>query len=281
MCIDLLFALTTEAKTLAKVKTKLQHAVNQASLWYIDNKLVVNADKCDTLLISSKHLQSNTKLNITIDGTLIKQSTTVKYLGITIDNTLNWTPHITNICNKVRPMISMINRMRKYLPQSTLRTLYSAYIQPHIDYGITLWGQSPANHLNNLQHLQHFMGRIITNNFDYINCRGTDIIKPLNILNIRERYNYLLCCLTYKCLHDLAPFTISESLTKEFDVKSRPCRFDKIHNLIIPNSKTRKCEESFSIAGPTYWNKLPLLVKSSDSLNCFKHKYKQYVTNLI
>jgi len=194
----------TSGETLSEVNTKLQMAVSQADKWYQENKLNVNAGKCDTLLIASHHHQSNHSLNINIGGSTINQSSSVKYLGITVNNTLNWSTHILNICTKIRPIISMINRMRKWMPAPVLQTIYSTYVQPHFDYGITIWGNSPDTHLYQLQRQQHFMARIITNNFDFINYRGNHMLYELGLYNIKQRYAYPLSCPTFKCLHHLA-----------------------------------------------------------------------------
>ena len=265
----------TNGKSLPEVNTKLQLAVNQVDIWYKENKLNVNADKCDTILVTSHHRQINHGLNITIDGTKINQSSSVKYLGITVTNTLNWNPHIiTNICAKIRPIIAMINRMKKWLPASVLQTMYTSYVQPHIDYGITVWGNSPAASIYNLQRQQNLMARIITNNFDYINQRGSDILKDLGLYNIKQRYNYLLSCLTYKCLHNLAPTVLCNCLNKLSDINEHPLRTNTLYNLAIPRIRTNKLKEAFFINAPYVWNNLPLELQMADSIACFKCNYK-------
>ncbi len=45
-----------------------------------------------------------------IDGTEIKTSETVKYIGITIDNKPNWNQHITNIISKAKKTYSNVKK---------------------------------------------------------------------------------------------------------------------------------------------------------------------------
>ena len=45
-----------------------------------------------------------------IKGLDIQVTTSVKYLGVTIDNKLNWNEHITNTINKSKKSLFAVNR---------------------------------------------------------------------------------------------------------------------------------------------------------------------------
>ena len=40
--------------------------------------------------------------------------------------------------------------------------------------------------------------------------RGIDIVRGLGWQNVKERYCFLSCCLTYKSLNNLAPYYLSD-----------------------------------------------------------------------
>ena len=46
-------------------------------------------------------------------------------------------------------------------------------------------------------------------NFDW-NIRGIDIVRGLGWQNVKERYCFLLFCLTYKSLNNLAAYYLSD-----------------------------------------------------------------------
>jgi len=68
----------------------------------------------------------------------------IQLLRIHIDEHLTWKYHIQHINNKRRLFI--INKVKNFLPKSTLQTLYFSLKHSRILYGITAWG--PANHNN-------------------------------------------------------------------------------------------------------------------------------------
>ena len=65
---------------------------------------------------------------ITIYDNQVSQVTTAKSLGVTIDNTLDWSSHIDKLTKKVASGIGAIKRIRHLVAQATLLLLYQALI---------------------------------------------------------------------------------------------------------------------------------------------------------
>ena len=74
--------------------------------WFSDNYLIMNPDKSQLLI--TKH---NNNVLIKVDNEMIENSKTVKLLGITIDNQLNFTEHVTQICNKASSKLHALARI--------------------------------------------------------------------------------------------------------------------------------------------------------------------------
>ena len=70
----------------------------------------------------------------------VKEVTTTKFLGVTIDNELSWVPHLTSLAKKLRCCTGQLNRIKKYLPISLHKNLYHTLFESHLSYGITVWG---------------------------------------------------------------------------------------------------------------------------------------------
>jgi len=71
-----------------------------------------------------------------------KQLTSVKFLGLYIDENLTWRHHIDKIQTKLNSSIYAINSMKNFLPHNVLRTLYQTLVESHLTYGIQIWGTS-------------------------------------------------------------------------------------------------------------------------------------------
>ena len=78
------------------------------------------------------------------------------------------------------------------------------FLQPRLDYGITLYGCSTQKNIDLVQRVQNHAARLIMGNFVYINCRGIDLDKSLNLYTIRERRDYFLTTLMFKVIHGIA-----------------------------------------------------------------------------
>ena len=73
-----------------------------------------------------------------INNTPIAEKNYIKYLGVLIDNNLNWKQHIKQINIKISKGIGILAKMRYFVPLEVLRNLYNAFISPHINYAITV-----------------------------------------------------------------------------------------------------------------------------------------------
>ena len=69
-------------------------------------------------------------------GQTIKEKDYTKYLGILIDKTLSWSPHIKDFRRYCYSLQTETVCIQKY-PQNVISC---TFIQPYIDYGLIVWG---------------------------------------------------------------------------------------------------------------------------------------------
>ena len=70
----------------------------------------MNPDKCKLLITNHDKCTS-----ITIDNEVIECSKSVKLLGITIDNILDFREHVTKLCKKVSSKLHALARISNYM----------------------------------------------------------------------------------------------------------------------------------------------------------------------
>ena len=78
----------------------------------------------------------------------------IKSLSVLIDSHLSWKHQIDYISTKVSKTIGLIAKLRHFVPQDTLLTLYKSLIYPYLSCGICAWGQASKSLLNKLLILQ-------------------------------------------------------------------------------------------------------------------------------
>ena len=172
----------------------------------------------------------------------------------------------------------VLRRLRNVFPRELLVKIYKSYIQPKIDYGLTIWGCTTDLNLNKVQRIQNFAARIIFKNFDYINTRGLDLVRNLKLQNVCERRDYFLCVLMFKCIHGMAPQYLCNDVTMQFDVHGYDTRSAENMNLYVPRPYKEIYKRSFLYKGSSLWNNLPRNLKETDSLEKFKYRYRQILS---
>ena len=98
-----------------------------------------NVSKTKTMILgTSTRISRIRDVNIIMNGTAVERVKTFKYLGITIDANLKWNDQINNICRKMCNSLDIMRRIKSFVPQSSLVTIYNTMFLPHLDYGIIL-----------------------------------------------------------------------------------------------------------------------------------------------
>jgi hypothetical protein len=91
------------------------------------------------MIITSAHKK---KVDINIPN--VNRKTYIKYLGVFIDEHLNWHYEITHVNNKIAKNIGILYKLRSYLGLSTLKQLYYTLIYPYLNYDIMSWGDNTS-----------------------------------------------------------------------------------------------------------------------------------------
>ena len=117
--------------------------------WVKANKLSLNIDKTNFMLFTPKRF-SRVMDVLLIDGKRIMEVNETKFLGVIIDNKLNWKPHIRYVGTKVAKGIGIILKARKVFNHETLSTLYHTFVYPYLKYCIHVWGRAHNTHLKDL-----------------------------------------------------------------------------------------------------------------------------------
>ena len=94
---------------------------------------------------------------------MINMITNTKYLGIQIDEKLQWDRHIEQVKAKSLRALGLITRAKKFLPSADLQKMYRGIIQPHFSNCCSVLGYCSETKLNSLQKIQNRAVRITKN----------------------------------------------------------------------------------------------------------------------
>ena len=147
----------------------------------------------------------------------------------------------------------------------------NSFVISWIDYCNSLLAGLPACQMEHIQSILNYAVRIIYGRRKYDHV--TPFLRDkLHWLRVPQRVQFKCCLLLYKTLHEQAPTYIRQFST---EIQRHSTLRSATHNhLILPKSKTKFGNRSFSVADPSAWNSLPDGIRTSPSLTVFKNRLK-------
>lgn len=167
--------------------------------WLTVNKLSLNIGKTKCMFFSKCH-KNIKKINVSLRNAIIKEVAEFKFLGVVIDNSLSWKPHINKISTKISRCCGIIGRFKNFVPQRILLNIYNALIVPYLNYGILAWGFANTKRL---LLLQKKCARMITH-ADF-RAHAKPIFKSLNVLEVDDLFLYGTLKFYFKLSNGLQP----------------------------------------------------------------------------
>ena len=240
--------------------------------WFKSNHLFINIAKTNFLVFSSKPSIINNHFQLRFNNTSIKRVDKTKFLGVVIDNKLNWREHITHVKNKISKCIGILQRAKDKLNTRLLIVLYNTLILPHFTYCITVWGRTYKKYINQLSLIQKKTIRIIMHTHRLVHT--APLFQRLNLLTLDQLHTYHSLLLAHKVVNRKAPVVMNFliSTQKEHQYSTRSNTF-----LNLSFRKLNIARFGFKYHLPKLWNILPEHLKSKKSFSSFKVHLKTYI----
>ena len=254
--------------------------LNNICEWFRANKLSLNAGKTKYLIFHTCKKQiPNLALDIFIDGQKVTRENSTKFLGVLLDENLNWKQQIDNVCKKVSKGIGIIYSARAFLNKDLLKQLYFAYIHSHISYCNIAWASTYKTNLQPLKRRQKHALRVIS--FKKKDFPSKPLFLDMNILDIYAVNIFQILCLVYKCRENLAP-EIFKSVYTLKPIGKYSMRSSSNEVLKEPFYRNNYQKFSFSFRGPRMWNSVAasrLELLDNTSFANFKNILKKILVN--
>ena len=159
----------------------------------VANRIILNLDKC--CYIEFGNYNKNEELHIGILNKKLENVKNCKFLGVHINEHMNWKDHMIYVKSQLSKATGTINTIKDYVPKKVLRSLYFSLIQPYLIYCLPIWGSNHnCTEFNDIFIIQKRAIRIITNSTIKINNQYKHT-KPLfqktNNLTLHNQYFYL------------------------------------------------------------------------------------------
>ena len=141
----------------------LQSDLNSLQTWCDHWLLKFNVSKCSFISITNK--KKPLLFQYTLSNSPLLRVSKFQYLGITFDNKLSWSDHISYICFKAKRTIYFLNRNLQGASPDRKLQAYVTYVRPIIEYASCVWNPSSVDSTKLLDSVQRLAIRFIRNNF--------------------------------------------------------------------------------------------------------------------
>ena len=246
----------------------LQTSLNNLQTWSDLNHMSVHPDKTKAMLVTSWQKRQNIKDNpfhLHYNNQAIEITDTHKHLGVTIDNNLTWSDHISSISKMISKKLFQLAQIKNFLPQHAKKLFFNAYILSLINYSSTLWCSTSNNSLKPINRAHKRAVKAVLNKRHL----SSNDYKNSGILTLKDQLKLNKLLFMHKIVNKNAPNKLIENFTQK---KSK--HQNKINPGKIPRTDLYKTSLRYS--GSLLWNDLPHNLRVKNKINTFRKNIKAH-----
>lgn len=199
-------AVLYSAPTIGELQLQISRSLPKITLWLHANRLSLSIPKTFYQLYSPGNVET-VNLSIPVKGVNIKRATTVKYLGVLVDENLKFKSHINKVSGLISRNLGVISRAKYLLNKKLMLLLYNALILPYINYCLIVWGSNYEANLKPVITVQKRAIRLISGAGRI--SHTSPLFRELRLLKLADLLNYQLLLILHDYLFGRLPDVIS------------------------------------------------------------------------
>ena len=232
--------------------------------WFKENYMKSNNDKCHMLISSPDDV------TIKIGSEEINNNKSVKLLGVTIDDKLNFSEHVSKLCKKASIKLHALARVSKYMSMNKLRIIMKSFIESQFGYCPLIWMFHNRTLNNRINRIHERALRLV---YKDNTSTFSELLSKDGSFCIHHRNLQKLVVEMYKVKNNISPQLMKNIFIQKENTYN--LRRDHIWEIRAVKSVYHGTE-SLSFRGPKTWDMLPTDIKNSESLREFIFKVKKW-----
>ncbi|KAK3522819.1 hypothetical protein QTP86_002712 [Hemibagrus guttatus] len=206
-----LLAVTAISKTVIGVlRVWISVCLVDISSWMTAHQLKLNPSKTELLIVPGDPSPAK-DLAIALNNSMISPSATARNLGVTMDNQLSFSSHVTNVTRSCRFLLYNIRSIRPFLSTQATQVLVQSLVISRLDYCNSLLAGLPLNAIRPLQMIQNAAARLVFNLHKF--SHTTPLLRSLHWLPVAARIRFKTLMLAYKAKNGPAPSYLKALIT--------------------------------------------------------------------
>ena len=239
--------------------------------------MYINVDKTKIMILSPTNLKYDGNLNLQVNKRNLESVTEFKYLGVNIDNNVNFKLHINKVCKQMYSRMYLINRYKYYFCSNWLKIFSTSLVLSMLDYCIPVWGNTTKNVHERIDKIIFKLAKLVIFGTKLSKTSLFDTLEKLNWLTSAEKYEVYSLNFIHKHIINVS------SLTRCFDeFQKRPDSERSTRSngdLNVPYMKTKFGQMAFFYQFSQAWNKLPAEIKEIQNSYVFDRAIRKLIVS--
>ena len=250
----------------------LQEDLNTLVNWQNEWQMSFNAKKCFTMRLT--HAKKQKVFNYKLGESILQETKSHSYLGVTLTSDLSWNDHINQTSSKSNRTLGFVMRNLHQCPQDIKVSAYKTLVRPLVEYSSSVWEPYTKNLINKLESVQRRAARFCVNDFKSKSpgC-VTNMIKKLEWESLADRRQTRRLVIFHKAVHGHLSIPLG-NLTQP---ATRPSRHTNSRAYTTLTASKDCYKHSFMPKTIRDWNSLPESVVTITDSNQFKEATKLYL----
>lgn len=240
--------------------------------WLKWKKLQLNIAKTKCMVVTTRRLNNNGGV-VWMDGQAVERVQSIKYLGVMLDEKLNFNEHIDYTIRKAARKFGVMCRISRYLTADAKVEVYNSLIAPHFDYCASILFLATQRQLKRMQVLQNKVMRLI------LRCERLtprrSMLDCLQWMSVKQRIDYNTLVFVFRVKKGMVPQYLTGEVRYGRDIHRHDTR--GADDLRLQMCRKTCTQNSLFYKGFKLYNELPEAAKSANDINEFKSFCKAFV----
>ena len=228
--------------SLPQLIATMEQALSSLDAWFHSHGLKVNTGKTELIVCGSRqNCRGLVPTTIRFREDTVRESPTVRNLGVHFDKYLSWDSHVSALVKKCNGILIGLSHVRHQIPSSLLPTIVDALVLSHVRYCLTVFGNGSENNIQRLQKVLNFCLRAVSGRRKYDHI--SDVREELGWLTARQLYELQSLSLLHKISRTRESQALASQLSVNSELRSRSTRQDT--DLALPHVRTNAGKRRF------------------------------------
>ena len=242
-----------------------QHDINQLHKWSYTWQMNFNLTKCNIMSISRSKQTVDPPPRYHIQNHELEVVDSHKYLGVMIQDDLQWDSHVRAVKAKATKLLGLIRRNLSSCSPQVKEQAYNSLVRPGLEYAAAAWAPHEKQHIKALEAVQRSAVRFVSGNYSRYSS-VTTLRRDLGWETLHCRRHLAAATTFYKIVNHLVYLPIPPTVLPA-DSRTRSNHPYKFRHIAAQSDAYKY---SFFPHIIPLWNSLPLTAVTAASPKSFQ-----------